>query len=169
MKNVSRSSTTPMRRLIPLALLLLAPASPYAGQGMPHGMSLSLQGSEESPPVMTSASGAGEITVLPDRSVKGSIKIKGIAATMAHIHEGDMGKNGPVVIPLSRYGDDTFMVPPNTRLTEAQYASYLDGKLYVNVHSAAHPGGEIRAQLMPATAATSAPMKYMKPMKRPDY
>lgn len=149
MKNISHRALSPAFRWIPLALLL-APATPYAGQGM----SLSLQGAAESPPVTTSASGSGEITVRPDRSVSGSIKVKGVAATMAHIHEGDMGKNGPVLVPLARYGDDTFMVPPNTRLTEAQYASYLDGRLYVNVHSAAHPGGEIRAQLMPATAAT---------------
>ena len=38
-------------------------------------------------------------------------------------------------------------VPPKTTLTPAQYESYRAGNLYVNVHSAGHVNGEIRAQL----------------------
>ena len=34
-------------------------------------------------------------------------------------------------------------------LTEAQYAAYTDGNLYVNVHTEANKGGEVRAQLRP--------------------
>jgi len=39
-------------------------------------------------------------------------------------------------------------VTDGAKLTEAQYESYKAGKLYVNVHSAANPGGEIRGQIM---------------------
>ena len=110
------------------------------------GEGLTFSGSNEVPPVSTSASGKGAIVVHPDRSVTGSITTSGIDATAAHIHEGAAGQNGPVIIPLTKEGN-TFKVPANAKLTEAQYASYKAGRLYVNVHSAAHPNGELRAQL----------------------
>jgi len=37
----------------------------------------------------------------------------------------------------------------NTTLTSAQFDAYRAGDLYVNVHSAANPSGEIRAQITP--------------------
>ena len=114
-----------------------------------QGLKVSLSGDQQVPPVSTSASGNGTITVSPDKSVSGSITISGMDATAAHIHEGAAGKTGPVIIPLSKGSDDTWSVPAGAKLTDAQYKSYLAGDLYVNVHSAAHKGGEIRAQLSP--------------------
>ena len=54
-----------------------------------------------------------------------------------------------MIIPLTKSGDNTFTVPAGTKLTDAQMESLKSGNLYVNVHSAANPGGEIRAQLGP--------------------
>ncbi len=144
MINTSKSPGILLSRVAPLALLLLASANLYAEQPM----SISLKGSSEVPPVTTAAMGTGRITVLPDHTVSGSIKTSGLLPTMAHIHEAAVGKNGPPIITLTKTANDSFAVPPDARLTDAQYTSYKAGRLYVNVHSAEHPTGEIRAQLL---------------------
>lgn len=110
---------------------------------------VTLSGNDEVPPVTTSASGNGSVKVADDKTVSGSVTTKGIVATAAHIHEGEAGKNGPVVIGLTKSGDDKWVVPDGAKFSDAQYESYKAGKLYVNVHSAAHKDGEIRGQLKP--------------------
>jgi hypothetical protein len=117
------------------------------------GTDFSLTGDAEVPPVATPAVGSGKITVSAEHSVSGSITTSGIVATAAHIHEGNPGKNGPVVVALTKSADSTYSVPDGTRFSDTQYASYLSGAYYINVHSAAHPGGEIRGQLLPAQAS----------------
>jgi len=111
---------------------------------------ITLQGSQETPPVTSAAKGKGKITVAPDHTVSGNISVSGFTATAAHIHKAPPGKNGPVIIPLTKTGDNKFAVPEGAKLTDTQYAAYQAGALYVNVHSAAHPNGELRAQLTPA-------------------
>ena len=112
-------------------------------------MAVTLSGDQEVPPVTTSASGTGTISVGADKSVSGSIMVKGVSATAAHIHEAAKGKNGPVIVPLTKSGDNTFSVAPGAKLNDAQMQALQAGNLYVNVHSAANPNGEIRAQLAP--------------------
>jgi len=108
---------------------------------------IALRGDNEVPPVATSASGSGTVTIKPDRSVSARITVTGMVATASHIHEAAAGANGPVIVPFTKTGDNVFEAPAGAKLTEAQYESYKAGKLYVNVHSAKNPGGEVRAQL----------------------
>jgi hypothetical protein len=128
---------------IALAALLAAGVA-FAGP-----VQVKLSGSEEVPPVQTNASGSGTITVNDDKSVSGGVKTTGVKATMAHIHQGAKGENGGVAVPLSKKGDNEWVVPPGAKLTDAQYDAFKAGNLYVNVHSDAHKGGEIRGQLKP--------------------
>ena len=108
-----------------------------------------LTGAEEVPPVSTAATGAGTIKVNDDMTVSGSVTTKGIEGVAAHIHSGAVGKNGPPVIPLEQTSPGVWSVPAGSKLTADQYKAFKAGELYVNVHSAAHKGGELRGQLKP--------------------
>lgn len=117
--------------------------------GMKGGVTeqLSLSGAHEVPAAATSASGSGTVTIHADHSVHARITVTGMNPTAAHIHEGAAGANGPVIVPLTKRGDSEFVAADGAKLTPAQHESYKAGKLYVNVHSAKYPGGELRAQL----------------------
>ena len=114
-----------------------------------QSMKVTLAGSQEVPPVMTSASGIGSIIVAPDGSVSGTITTTGVEGTMAHIHEAPMGQNGPVIVPFTKTSDNVWSAPAGAKLTDAQLQSLKSGNLYLNVHSATNKPGEIRAQLKP--------------------
>jgi hypothetical protein len=135
------------------ALLALASCATYkdnAPSWMPGSgaMSVKLSGAEEVPPVKASGSGSGTIRVAEDGSVSGSVSTTGVQGTMAHIHQGAKGQNGPIIIPLTKNGD-TYTVPAGAKLNAAQMSALKAGNLYVNVHTAANKGGEVRGQLQP--------------------
>jgi hypothetical protein len=106
-----------------------------------------LWGTSEVPPVSTPAYGTGVVNIAPDRSVTVTVSVIDMLPTAAHIHEGGAGTNGPVVVPLDRISERAFVARDGAKLTEAQYAAYKAGNLYVNVHSAKFPNGEVRAQI----------------------
>ena len=70
-----------------------------------------------------------------------SLMITGTTATVLHLHTGEVGVSGPVSVPLTAAGGTT------DALTPTQEADLLAGKFYVNIHSAAYGGGEIRGQI----------------------
>jgi hypothetical protein len=111
-------------------------------------MDVKLSGDQEVPPVKSAGSAAGTITIGDDGSVSGSVTATGFTPTAAHIHMAGAGKNGPVIVPFAKDGDK-FAPAAGAKLTPEQMAAYKAGDLYVNVHSAANPGGEVRAQLKP--------------------
>jgi hypothetical protein len=124
-------------------------AGGYFSAALAEDVKVTLSGKDEVPPVTTSASGSGTITVKDDKTVSGSVSTTGIKGTMAHIHTAPPGKNGPVTVPLTKKGDNDWQVPAGSKLTDAQYKDFKAGNLYVNVHSDAHKNGELRGQLKP--------------------
>ena len=127
-----------------LALALgVTSAAAFAGK-----MDVKLSGDQEVPPVKSAGSAAGSITIGDDGAVSGSVTATGFTPTAAHIHLAGAGKNGPVFVPFAKDGDK-FAPAAGAKLTPDQLKAYKEGDLYVNVHSAANPGGEVRAQLKP--------------------
>lgn len=131
-----------------IALALVAVLS-FSSAAIAQTVSVELKGASEVPANNSTASGTGSISVAADKSVSGKITTTGIEGKMAHIHTGAAGANGPVLVGLTKDGDNGWTVPAGAKFTDEQYAAYLAGGLYVNVHTAAHPGGEIRGQLLP--------------------
>ncbi|MBS0320944.1 MAG: CHRD domain-containing protein [Proteobacteria bacterium] len=136
-----------MRATAAAAMLLMLVAC-AATQTLRGSQSVLMTGGQSVPPVDTLASGQGSISInATTHEVVGSVTFFGMTPTAVHIHEGAAGTNGPVIVPFVLTGPNTFSAPPGSHLTDAQFAAFRAGNLYVNAHTAAHPGGEVRAQL----------------------
>lgn len=144
MKALSRSTAAALSAWS-LAVVLGAGT---AGVAFAEDFHLKLSGAQEVPHVTTSGSAEGTITIADDGAVSGSVTASGFTPTAAHIHQGKAGMNGPVIVPFTKEGDK-FVAPAGAKLDAQQMAALKAGDLYFNVHSAAHPGGEVRAQLKP--------------------
>ena len=109
---------------------------------------VNLSGGEEVPPVTVQGSGSGSFRVTEDGTLSGSVTTKDVQGTVAHIHRGAKGQNGPIIVPLDKKGD-TYSVPAGRKLTPQQMDDLKAGNLYVNVHTNRNKGGEVRGQLQP--------------------
>jgi hypothetical protein len=125
---------------------VLALASPAMAANV--NLKADLKGASEVPP--TDSKGAGSVTATFDTaskklSWKGSVTGLSGPATAAHFHSGEAGKNGAVVVPIA--GADEGSFEGSATLTDAQAEELMAGKWYVNVHTAANKGGEVRGQV----------------------
>lgn len=132
--------------LASVAAACVALAGPVLAEKMT--MKVNLTGAAEVPPNTSTAKGTADITF--DTSTKAltwKLTYSGLTgpASMAHIHgPAEPGKNGPVVVPFK---DAASGSEGSATLTDAQAADLTAGRYYVNVHTAANPGGEIRGQI----------------------
>jgi hypothetical protein len=136
-----------MKALLAAALFALAFTAPtHAANFIAR-----LEGTQEVPPVDTTAAGGAVLTVdLLSRafSLTGAISNLVFTPTAAHIHgPAPVGQNGPVLFPLSFNAEPEGPLGADGFLTEEQLDWLQSGLLYVNVHTTEHPGGEIRGQL----------------------
>ena len=144
---------TTAKLVLAIAVAVLAGCSTVQGV-MPDWMpgsgaiKVNLTGTEQVPPLNVTGTGSGSFRVAEDGVITGSVTTKDVQGTMAHIHRGAKGTNGPVIVPLDKNGD-TYTVPAGRKLTPAQIEDLKKGNLYVNVHTNRNKGGEVRAQLQP--------------------
>ena len=109
--------------------------------------SATLKGSSETPPNASLASGtASSVYNTQTRVLLINVTYSGLTATAAHIHKGAPGVSGPVI-----FGFTSITLPINyttVAFDSTMEADLMSNLYYVNIHSAAYPGGEIRGQLI---------------------
>lgn len=154
------------RRLIVVLALALLGAVTLAGPiyaaklgGAEQGgrlLSTSLTGAEEVHPETgqlgagdPDGSGVARVTVNPgQRTVCYELNVSGIApATLAHIHAGPAGENGPIVVHLEPPTDGTSDGCESVDRALAKAILKDPSLYYVNVHNADFPSGALRGQL----------------------
>ncbi len=108
-----------------------------------------LDGAQENPPVTTSAKGTG-VFVLDAKGLYYRVSIDGLsgAITGSHFHNAAAGTNGGVVQPIAFDGNTS---RGTWEISAAMRTELMAGRIYVNVHTAANSGGEIRGQLTPVS------------------
>jgi hypothetical protein len=108
-----------------------------------------LQGSQEVPPVAGSGSGSAELSYdTATKKLTWKVTFSGLSgpATAAHFHgPAEPGKNAGVAVPISGAASP---MEGSATLTDAQASDLVGGKWYVNIHTAANKGGEIRGQVV---------------------
>ena len=109
-----------------------------------------LSGAGEIPAVSSAGTGTVESSFNKDTYLlRWTVTYSGLSgpATGGHFHgPATPGQNAPVMVPFT--GSLASPIIGEKILTPAQASDLLAGKLYVNLHTAANPGGEIRGQVM---------------------
>jgi len=149
-----------------LVLITLLIGSAVAVANADELFKANLSGDNEVPPVVTESTGKAFLRL---NKTETEIEIQlhvndGVRITQSHIHCAPVGVNGPIIIFLAGLHaagldidgkwvsnatiKDTSIVNPSCGATvSAVAASMRAGNTYVNVHSVAHGGGEIRGQV----------------------
>jgi len=107
-----------------------------------------LNGAKEVPANPSTATGTATFTYdTITYTLSGSVRYSGFTATNAHIHKGAANVSGGVAFPLTAPFDVSPIVLVSVVLNATQRADLKANLYYINVHSVAYPGGEIRGQL----------------------
>ena len=151
-----------------LALWMLGACSTVSGGTQSAGFRVALTPGAETPPCPAAGAGtlgAAQITIPAEGgSIQASVTYEGLSGpvTAAHIHFGSAAAPGPVVLsfgdslgsPGSHYFAKTFVAADYIAANgaPADFAAFITavrpgGAAYVNIHTAACKGGEIRGEI----------------------
>ena len=138
------------------------PSGEIRGQICPVNLQAELSGAREPSLVATGARATANLSLVGNQ-LTFNLTYSGLSgpATAAHIH-GPAGptQNGSVLIDLTPFNGGSFgtrgSLSGTTTLTPAQLLAVVDGLTYINFHTAAYPGGEIRGQILPHASAVPA-------------
>lgn len=141
-------------RALPVAALVMLSLS-ACGQLRPSQkmevFEATLSGREEVPPNATTGTGQAEVQYNENSGMlRWKVTYAGTTGplTGAHIHgPAGPGQNAGVVVPFPNVASSP--IQGETKLTPQQASQLMAGQWYVNLHTAQHPGGEIRGQLRP--------------------
>ena len=151
-----------MKRLSLLfALLALAVPAMFASvatAATAQVFSASLNGAAENPGVVTAGTGDAQVVInAAQTAVSFSVSYTNLSGPVvaAHIHIGAVGTNGGVALPFTvgtgalrgTLTAANFQKVPGAQTFAEALDAIRSGNAYVNVHTAAHPSGEIRGQL----------------------
>jgi hypothetical protein len=134
-------------------------ASIFANLGLgTTGLSATLGANQENPPTTHTATGTATVSNydIVTHTFDITVTVTGLLpadVTGFHIHRGAVGVNGPIIVdftgvaPLVPAGTGFTFTATGLTLPSVNEAALLGGGTYVNVHTAAFPGGAIRGQL----------------------
>ncbi len=122
--------------------------------GASESFTVSLTGAQEVPGVETTGMGTADLAYdTKTRVIRWTVAYSGLSGlvTMAHFHgPAAEGKNGPVQIWLTEKGNSVDSpIKGHATLTPEQAEQFKAGEWYINLHTQAHPAGEIRGQVIP--------------------
>jgi len=108
-----------------------------------------LSGDQEVPPSGSTARGGCYGQFASSSSTLALVCTHNVSSpAVAHIHRGAAGENGPVVFDV---GDPASPIEATWVMTPENVTDLLAGRLYLNIHAAGRPEGEIRGQILPRT------------------
>ncbi|MCP3477157.1 CHRD domain-containing protein [Bradyrhizobium sp. CCGUVB1N3] len=131
------------------ATLALTAAVAFAGPACAEKLKATLDGKAEVPATTSGGTGTADLDYdAASKKLSWTVTYSGLsgAATAAHFHgPAETGKNAGVAVAIPNAAASP--VKGEATLTDAQAADLLGGKYYINIHTAANPGGEIRGQV----------------------
>ena len=142
----------------------------HGGEGNQQKFSAKLSGDQQVPSIQTSASGIAWFKPMQD-NIWFKVNVTNIqGVTMAHIHSGKQGENGPPIVPIYKSETpsgqmsgilakgnitaDTFQGPMAGKQIPDLITAMQNGETYVNIHTQQNPDGEIRGQIMASNSTT---------------